>query len=211
MRRAFIGTAALILGLVLGPAARACGPEVVIRFIDSSPDLFIIENKSLEPWTLLSLEFQAANSAGRVVFDTDFGGAGASEPQQFEAVEGEVGLMKAPVVADGAEELTLNFTNFQQFHPGPHLRVLDRPGRPPGKFRRGPSLCDGRGNRGGGGHGPVHPSQNRRRKRPRHLRDGRQGAPQGGDLRVSRGWPRRAANIQKKTTETVRLCRHART
>ena len=112
MRRAFIGTAALIFGLVLGPAARACGPEVVIRFIDSSPDLFIIENKSLEPWTLLSLEFHAANSAGRVVFDTDFGGAGASEPQQFEAVEGEVGLMKAPVVADGAEELALHFSNF---------------------------------------------------------------------------------------------------
>lgn len=113
MRRAVVGTLALVLGLVLGPTARACGPEVVIRFIDSSPDLFIIENNSLEPWTLLSLEFRAANSTGRVVFDTDFGGAGASEPQQFETVEGEVGLMRAPVVADGAEELTLNFTNFQ--------------------------------------------------------------------------------------------------
>ncbi|MEQ8739354.1 MAG: hypothetical protein RIE87_08235 [Rhodospirillales bacterium] len=113
MRRAFIGTLALICGLTLAPVARACGPEVVIRFIDSSPDLFIIENKSLEPWTLLSLEFHAAQSAGRVVFDTDFGGAGASEPHQFETVEGEVGLMKAPVVADGAEELILHFTNFQ--------------------------------------------------------------------------------------------------
>jgi hypothetical protein len=113
MRRAFIGSLALISGLALGPAARACGPEVVIRFIDSSPDLFIIENKSLEAWTLLSLEFHAAKSAGRVVFDTDFGGAGASEPQQFETVEGEVGLMQAPVVADGAEDLTLHFTQFQ--------------------------------------------------------------------------------------------------
>lgn len=112
MRRAFIGTLALVLGLVLGPTARACGPEVVIRFIDSGPDLFIIENNSLEDWTLLSLEFRAEHSAGRVVFDTDFGGAGASEPQQFETVEGEVGLMKAPVVADGAEELTLHFANF---------------------------------------------------------------------------------------------------
>ncbi|MEQ9556448.1 MAG: hypothetical protein RIG67_11795 [Rhodospirillales bacterium] len=101
MRRAFIGTLALVSGLILAPVARACGPEVVIRFVDSSPDLFIIENKSLEPWTLLSLEFQAAQSTGRVVFDTDFGGAGASEPHQFEIVEGEVGLMKAPVVADG--------------------------------------------------------------------------------------------------------------
>jgi len=113
MRRAGIGILALVCGLTLGSVARACGPEVVIRFIDSSPDLFIIENKSQEPWTLLSLEFRAANSAGRVVFDTDFGGAGASEPQQFEIVEGEVGLMRAPVVADGAEELTLHFTSFQ--------------------------------------------------------------------------------------------------
>lgn len=113
MKHAGIGILALVCGLTLGSAARACGPEVVIRFIDSSPDLFIIENKSQEPWTLLSLEFRAQNSAGRVVFDTDFGGAGASEPQQFEPVEGEVGLMQAPVVADGAEDLTLHFTNFQ--------------------------------------------------------------------------------------------------
>lgn len=113
MKRAVTGVLALVGGLTLGPVAHACGPEVVIRFIDASPDLFIIENKSQEPWTLLSLEFRAEHSAGRVVFDTDFGGAGASEPQQFEIVEGEVGLMQAPVVADGAEELTLHFTNFQ--------------------------------------------------------------------------------------------------
>ncbi|PIW25686.1 MAG: hypothetical protein COW30_18915 [Rhodospirillales bacterium CG15_BIG_FIL_POST_REV_8_21_14_020_66_15] len=113
MRRAFIGILAMVCGLFTGQAARACGPEVVIQFIDSSPDLFIIENRSLEAWTLLSLEFRAEHSAGRVVFDTDFGGAGAAEPQQFEIVDGEVGLMRAPLVADGAEELTLHFANFE--------------------------------------------------------------------------------------------------
>ena len=112
MRFAFIGFLILLFSPPFSKPARACGPEVVIQFIDSSPDLFIIENKSQEPWTLLSLEFRAANSHGRVVFDTDFGGAGSSEPQQFETLEGEVGLMKAPVVADGAEELSLHFTNF---------------------------------------------------------------------------------------------------
>ena len=112
MRRAFIGILTAVCGLAVSQPARACGPEVVIRFIDSGPDLFIIENNSLEAWTLLSLEFRAEHSAGRVVFDTDFGGAGASEPQQFETVDGEVGLMQAPVVADGAEELTLHFANF---------------------------------------------------------------------------------------------------
>lgn len=93
------------------PAA-ACGPEVVIQFIDSGPDVFIIDNKSREDWTLLSLEFRSANSTGRVVFDTDFGGQGSSEPYQFEAVAGDVGLMKEPVVADGAESLDLHFSNF---------------------------------------------------------------------------------------------------
>ena len=112
MRPAFIGILAALCSLTAAQAARACGPEVVIQFIDSSPDLFIIENRSLEAWTLVSLEFRAEKSAGRVVFDTDLGGAGASEPYQFEVVEGEVGLMKAPVVADGAEELTLHFANF---------------------------------------------------------------------------------------------------
>jgi hypothetical protein len=111
-KRVFIGISVLLCSLTAGQAARACGPEVVIRFIDSDPDLFIIENKSLEDWTLLSLEFRAGNSMGKVVFDTDFGGAGASAPQQFEHVEGEVGLMGTPVVADGAEELSLHFINF---------------------------------------------------------------------------------------------------
>ena len=114
MGRAFFGFTVCLIGLVLAPAARACGPEVVIRFIDSAPDIFIIENKSQEPWTLLTLEFRTKTSAGHVVFDTDFGGAGASEPQQFEPVEGEVGLMSAPVVADGAEELSLSFANFER-------------------------------------------------------------------------------------------------
>ena len=100
MGRAFFGFTVCLIGLVLAPAARACGPEVVIRFIDSAPDIFIIENKSQEPWTLLTLEFRTKTSAGHVVFDTDFGGAGASEPQQFEPVEGEgpqAALARRPV------------------------------------------------------------------------------------------------------------------
>lgn len=111
MRRMIAGILGLLLGAAAGPA-RACGPEVVIQFMDSSPDLFIIENKSLEAWTLLSLEFRMGNSRGRVVFDTDEGGPGAAEPQQFAPVDNEVGLMGAPVVADGAEEMRLNFANF---------------------------------------------------------------------------------------------------
>jgi len=112
MRRRIIGFIGILCGILAGLPARACGPEVVIRFVDASPDLFIIENKSLEAWTLLSLGFRMQNSMGRVVFDTDFGGPGASEPQQFQPVDNEVGLMGAPVVADGAEELRLNFANF---------------------------------------------------------------------------------------------------
>lgn len=111
MRRAVVGFLVLLWGALPLPA-RACGPEVVIRFVDASPDLFIIENKSLEAWTLLSLEFRMQNSRGRVVFDTDEGGPGANEPQQFAPVDNEVGLMGAPVVADGAEEMRLNFANF---------------------------------------------------------------------------------------------------
>ena len=103
----------LAAGLIAAPKpAAACGPEVVVQFIDAGPDMFIIDNKSSEAWTLLSLEFRSANSVGRVVFDTDFGGQGSSEPYQFEAVEGDVGLMKEPVVADGAEALDLHFSNF---------------------------------------------------------------------------------------------------
>ena len=103
----------LALGLTAAPfAARACGPEVVVSFYESGPDVFVIENKSTEPWTLVSLEISLTGSAGRLVFDTDFGGEGASEPQQFEPVDGEVGLAALPKVADGAEHLSLAFHNF---------------------------------------------------------------------------------------------------
>ena len=109
----FLAAGVLAATAITAPKpAAACGPEVIIQFIDSGPDVFIIDNKSREDWTLLSLEFRSANSIGRVVFDTDFGGQGSSEPYQFEVVPGEVSLMKEPVVADGAEALDLHFANF---------------------------------------------------------------------------------------------------
>lgn len=101
-----------VLGLAAGAPARACGPEVVITFFESGPDIFVIENKSRDPWTLVSLEIHLEGSAGRLVFDTAFGGPGASEPQPFAPVDDEVGLNGAPVVKDGAEQLSLSFRNF---------------------------------------------------------------------------------------------------
>lgn len=109
------------LGLVallcaLPGRAGACGPEVEIRFFEGDGDLFVIRNLSQEPWALVTLVLSLTGSRGRLVFDTDYGGPGASEPSAFEAVEGPpdkpVGLVGVPAVGDGAEALTLRFRAF---------------------------------------------------------------------------------------------------
>ncbi|MDD9877992.1 MAG: hypothetical protein OXR84_11185 [Magnetovibrio sp.] len=107
---------AMAAALTAPAAARACGPEIDIRFFEASDgDVFIIANKSRETWLLVTLEIDLVGSKGRLVFDTEDGGAGFSMHAPFAAASGDVGLVAAPDVADGAERVGLSFT---QFAPG---------------------------------------------------------------------------------------------
>ena len=112
-RHAVAAIVGMLIWLVQAPLAHACGPVVEIRFYESDGDVFIIENNSLEPWSLVSLDIILTGSTGRLVFDTVEGGPGYNSPQQFEAVDNDVGLAGTPVVADGAEALSLSFLNFK--------------------------------------------------------------------------------------------------
>ena len=103
---------AAVMHLGAGPAA-ACGPLVEIRFIDAADgDVFAVRNASEQPWSVVSLVIRLKGSRGRLIFDTAHGGPGYSMPQPFAAVNGEVGLLGAPDVGDGAEAVTLHFSSF---------------------------------------------------------------------------------------------------
>ena len=91
----------------------ACGERVEVRFFESDGDIFEITNKSRGPMNLASLTIRLAGSRGRLIFDTEFGGPGASMAQPFEPFAGEVGLEAATPVDDGGEVMRLKFSGFE--------------------------------------------------------------------------------------------------
>ena len=93
--------------------AWACGPKVEISFYeDSGGDVFEITNKSREGWSVASLVLSLTGSAGRLVFDTEDGGLGASMHQPFSADGRHVGFTGASPVTDGGEVVALKFSKF---------------------------------------------------------------------------------------------------
>jgi len=105
-------TAAVLVVLAVRPAF-ACGPIIDVQFYeDSGGDLFMIANKSEEPWLLVSLEIDLKGSHGRLIFDTADGGLGESMHTPFAPGTDTVGLIAVPEVRDGAQEVFLQFTAF---------------------------------------------------------------------------------------------------
>ncbi|WP_282607893.1 hypothetical protein [Pelagibius sp. Alg239-R121] len=103
----------LIAFFLPGLSAQACGPAVVIEFLEGAPeDSFEIRNVSAGSWSLTSLKIQLAGSKGDLVFDTAPGGEGVSVFQPFQARASDVRLIEAPVVHDGARVLDLEFAAF---------------------------------------------------------------------------------------------------
>jgi len=108
-------TGLIVVALLQSTAAPgyACAPVVEVRFMESGGgDIFIIDNQSRSPLSLVSLSIQLANSRGRLVFDTADGGAGTSMHQPFEPVTDDVGLVGVPIVLDGSQVLRLHFKAF---------------------------------------------------------------------------------------------------
>jgi hypothetical protein len=93
--------------------ALACGPRVEINFYeDGGGDVFEIVNKSQENWAVKSLVLSLSGSSGRLIFDTDGGGLGASMYQPFSAGASDVGFEGASPVTDGGEVVALRFSAF---------------------------------------------------------------------------------------------------
>ncbi len=113
IRRWTVGAITAAFILFVGTPARACGPQIEIRFFESQGDIFVIANKSERPWVLLSLVIHLKGSRGYLIFDTEDGGPGFSMHEPFAAVDDEVGFLGIDPVEDGAEEITLHFSDFR--------------------------------------------------------------------------------------------------
>ncbi|GMG85545.1 hypothetical protein LNKW23_47680 [Paralimibaculum aggregatum] len=83
-----------------------------VRFHETSPDFFAVENLSPPGWQILRVAIALPGSAGRLIFDTAPGGPGRSAATAFFAHGGPVRLAAEPQVPDGAEALALDFTSF---------------------------------------------------------------------------------------------------
>jgi hypothetical protein len=101
-------------------AAPACVHEVSMVFTESAPrDRFEIRNDASAGQRIQRLTLDLSPSAGKLIFDTIDGGTGVEVFQPFRVEPGEAKLKGAPVVQDGSDRLTLDFTRFE---PGQRFR-----------------------------------------------------------------------------------------
>ena len=83
-------------------------------FIESAPrDRFEIRNDSSAGQRIQRLTLDLSPSAGKLIFDTIEGGTGVEVFQPFRVETGEARLRGSPVIQDGSERLTLDFTRFE--------------------------------------------------------------------------------------------------
>jgi hypothetical protein len=99
---------------LVAQAAPACVQEVSMVFIESAPrDRFEIRNDSSTGQHIQRLTLDLSPSSGKLIFDTIEGGTGVEVFQPFRVETGEARLRGSPVIQDGSERLTLDFTRFE--------------------------------------------------------------------------------------------------
>ena len=93
----------------------ACGPRVWIEYTDDDPDYFIVKNRSARGWSLEMIAFDLSQSAGRLVFDPDTGGAGVGGASEFMPdSNSSIRLIGTVPAQDGGRTLSLQFENFAE-------------------------------------------------------------------------------------------------
>lgn len=108
-------TAVLLGGLSpLALASTTCVHDVTLVFTESAPrDRFEIRNNSSASQRIQRLTLDLNGSAGRLIFDTTEGGTGVDVFQPFRIEPGTARLGGTPVVLDGSERLSVDFTRFE--------------------------------------------------------------------------------------------------
>lgn len=112
---------ALALFLLAAPSlapAGACGPRLIVEFVEESPDFFVLRNASDPGWSVQRVEIDLRDSAGRLIFDVTGGGAGVSGFQPYTALGGTAVAIARAEVTDGDSLLNIGFARFA---PGEHF------------------------------------------------------------------------------------------
>jgi len=95
------------------PDGVSCGLALGAVFREGAPvDRFTITNKSTAQWAITSVTLNLAQSAGKLIFDTQNGGDGVEVSQPFREAGGNAKLRSSPKVNDGDPQLVLDFEAF---------------------------------------------------------------------------------------------------
>ncbi|MEL7216753.1 MAG: aggregation factor core [Pseudomonadota bacterium] len=99
----------LILALAVAGPAHA---DIEVSFREGAPvDRFLITHRGECPLAAARVTIDLRNSAGELIFDTTAEGAGVEVFQPFRVVRGGGFLLTAPIVMDGAQQVTLDLAD----------------------------------------------------------------------------------------------------
>lgn len=104
-----------ILILLAMPAethADACGPRLVVNFIEDAADIFVLRNASDPGWTVQRVEIDLRESGGGLIFDVTDAGAGVSDWQAYAPAGGTAVVVGRTAVTDGDRLLNMAFGRF---------------------------------------------------------------------------------------------------
>ena len=87
------------------PSAQACGPQVLVTYVEDSPDAFRIEFVNGPQFELQQLRLDLSSSQGRAHIDTPYGAAPSREPDSVE-------LVRVDDIAERGQFATLTFRRF---------------------------------------------------------------------------------------------------
>lgn len=112
----------VIAALLLLPAAQvnapaiaradACGPRLIVEFVEDSADYFVLRNASDPGWSVQRVEIDLRDSTGRLIFDVTGSGAGVSAFQPYAALGGTAVAVARTEVTDGDSLLNIGFARF---------------------------------------------------------------------------------------------------
>lgn len=112
---------ALALFLLVAPSlapAGACGPRLIVEFVEESPDFFVLRNASDPGWSVQRVEIDLQDTAGRLIFDVTGSGAGVSTYQPYAELGSTAVAVARTEVTDGDSLLNIGFARFA---PGEHF------------------------------------------------------------------------------------------
>ena len=105
----------LALALPSAPAiagTEACGPRLIVDFLEASPDRFALRNAGTPGWAVARVAIDLGPAHGGLIFDITESGAGVSAHQPYEAGGGTAALATRTDVTDGDHVMSLAFARF---------------------------------------------------------------------------------------------------